>query len=570
MRYDLLVKNGRIYDGSGTDSYAGDVAVKGGRIVAVGEVSGDAREVIDADGLAVSPGFVDVHTHYDAQVFWDPLLTSSCWHGVTTLVMGNCGLAFAPCKPEHRDPLMHIFSRVEGLEMDTLQKGVPWTWTTFPEYLDAVERMNPALNLVALMGHSPIRLYVMGKAAIERAATRAEVEQMKELVRQGMRAGAAGLSVSRSPVQVGDHGEPMPGKVAEDEELFEVCKAVGEFKRGFFEFNPRVLIYEKDKSERDRDFELLKAIAKETRLPTTWIGLLHQWDQPTLWAELMEKMDGALREGLPLYPQASCRPIMFRFSLKNVATIFDDMPNWQKVHFLSVEERRQRFHDPAIRKSLRYDLLEDPVPRAFSKRWDLMYVNEVKLEKNQPLVGKSVAEIAQAQGKDIFDVFMDLSLEEDLDTQFITPLINGDEAAVNKIINYPYSLVSLSDGGAHVQFICDTGYPSYLLGHWVREEKAMSLEKAIKVLAAYPAATLGLKDRGMIRPGMAADLAIFDPDTIKSLPAYKVNDMPGNGARLFQKCEGMHYTVINGQVLTKDGEHTGAYPGQLLRSAGAQ
>jgi len=312
---------------------------------------------------------------------------------------------------------------------------------------------------------------------------------------------------------------------------------------------------------------LLKAIAKETRLPTTWIGLLHQWDQPTLWAELMAQLDGAFREGLPLYPQASCRPIMFRFSLKNIATIFDDLPHWKKIHFLSVEERKRGFRDPEIRKGLHYDLVEDPTPRAFSKRWDLMYVNEVKLEKNKPLQGKSIAEIAKARGKDVFDTFLDLSLEEDLDTQFLTPLANGDEAAVDKIINYPHSLVSLSDGGAHVQFICDTAYPSYLLGHWVRENKAMSLAKAIKVLAAHPAATLGLKDRGTIRPGMVADLVIFDPDTVRPLDPYTVNDMPGNGPRLVQKCEGMHYTVVNGRILTKDGEHTGNYPGRLLRGS---
>ncbi len=565
MSYDLLIKNGRIYDGSGTDSYGGNIGVKAGHIVAVGEVDGQATHTIDADGLAVTPGFVDVHTHYDAQVFWDPLLTSSCWHGVTSLVMGNCGLAFAPCKPEHRDPLMHIFSRVEGLDFETLEKGVPWNWTSFPEYLNAVEGMNPGLNVAVLMGHSPLRMYVMGTDAIERAATADEVEQMKELVRQGMRAGAAGLSVSRSPVQVGDHGEPMPGKVAEDAELFEVCKAVGEFGRGFFEFNPRVLIYEKDKAERDRDLALLKAIAKETKLPTTWIGLIHQWDQPELWSELMGELDGAFRQGLPIYPQASCRPIMFRFSLKNIATIFDDLPNWKRVHFLTAEERKRHFRDPAMRKDLRYDLIDDPTPRAFSKRWDLMYVNEVKLDKNRALEGKSVADIAAEQGRDVFDVFMDLSLEEDLDTQFITPLANGDEEAVSQIINYPPSLVSLSDGGAHVQFICDTAYPSYLLGHWVRENRAMSLEKAIKVLAAHPAATLGLKDRGMIRPGMAADMAIFDPDTIRPLEPHKVSDLPGNGPRLVQECEGMHYTVVNGQVLVKDGKHTGSYPGRVLR-----
>lgn len=568
MAHDLLITNGTIYDGSGAPGFRGNVVVEGGKIVGVGAVSGPAKQTLNADGLAVVPGFVDVHTHYDAQVFWDSLLTSSCWHGVTTTVMGNCGLTFAPCKPDHRELLMQVFSRVEGLSMEVLQKGLPWDWTTFPEYIDAVERQRPALNLIPLMGHSAIRTYVMGKDAFEREATPAEIEQMKELVRTGMRAGACGLSVSRSPAQVGSHGEPMPGKVASHAELFALCETVAEFKRGFFEINPKILIIDKDNKEREEDWQMLRTIAQRTKLPTTWAGVLQQWDQPGLWQEMLDKTDQALKEGLPIYPQVSCRAIMFRFTLENIATLFDDLPHWKQVNFEPLEKRKQLFRDPEIRKGLRYDVVDDPLPRVFSKRWDLMYVQEAQLEKNKKLEKKSIAEIARAMEKDVLDTFLDLALEEDLTTGFITPLINGEEDAVRTIIQHPASLVSLSDGGAHVQYICDTGYPSHMLGYWVRDKQALTMEKAIQVLASTPARVLGLTDRGQIAPGMVADLVVFDPATIRALEPVTVRDLPGGNPRLFQGAEGIHYTIVNGTPLTKDGKHLGSYPGRVLRGAG--
>lgn len=568
MAHDLLITNGTIYDGSGAPGFRGNVAVEGGKIVGVGKVSGPAKETINVDGLAVSPGFVDVHTHYDAQVFWDSLLTSSCWHGVTTTVMGNCGLTFAPCKPKDRELLMQVFSRVEGLSMEVLQKGLPWDWTTFPEYIDAVERQHPALNLIPLMGHSAIRTYVMGQDAFAREAEPRELEQMKDLVRVGMRAGACGLSVSRSPAQVGSQGEPMPGKVASHAELIALCDTVAEFKRGFFEINPKILIIDKDEKEREEDWEMLRSIAQRTKLPTTWAGVLQQWDQPGLWQEMLHKTDQALKEGLPIYPQVSCRAIMFRFTLENIATLFDDLPHWKKVNFEPLEKRKQMFRDPEVRKGLRYDVIDDTLPRVFSKRWDLMYVQDAKLEKNKKLEKKSIAEIARVMEKDVFDAFLDLALEEDLKTGFITPLINGEEEAVREIINHPASLVSLSDGGAHVQYICDTGYPSHLLGYWVREKQAMSMEKAIQVLASTPARVMGLHDRGAIAPGKAADLVVFDPARIRAFDATTVHDLPGGNPRLFQRAEGIHHTIVNGVPLTKNGEHVGSYPGRLLRGAG--
>ena len=562
---DLVIKNGWIVDGTGAPGCTGDVAITGGKIVAVGKVTEAARETLEADGLTVMPGFVDVHTHYDAQILWDPLLTSSCWHGVTTVVMGNCGLALAPCRPEHREFLRDLFSRVEAVPADALDRGVPWEWVSFPEYMDAVERLKPALNVVPLMGHAAIRTFVMGREAVERAATEGELAQMQAVVRGGMQAGAAGLSISRSPAQVGAHGEPMPGKMATHAELVALCDTVAEFRRGFFELQPKILFVDKDEHEREEDWELLRTIARRTGLPTTWVGLLQQWDQPQLWRRMLEKNEQALAEGLPIYPQASCRNLLFRFTLDGVATLFDDMPHWKPVTAAPVEERKRLLRDPAVRKGLRYDAVEDPVGRAFSKRWDLLYVAAPVLDKNKPLQGKSITDVARMMEKDVLDTFLDLALEENLKTGFDTVILNGDNDAVRTMITHPASLVSLSDGGAHVQLLCDTSYPSHLLSYWVREQHAMSLEQAAQVLAATPARVLGLHDRGTIAPGKVADLVVFDAASIRPQEVETVYDLPGGHARLSQAAEGIHWTLINGTVLIQDGTHTGVYPGRLLR-----
>jgi N-acyl-D-amino-acid deacylase len=566
MSYDVLLKGGMIYNGAGTPGVRGDVAVQGGKIVAVGKVSGTARQTIDANGFAVAPGFIDVHTHYDAQICWDPLLTSSCWHGVTTVAMGNCGLALAPCKPEQRQFLIDLFSRVEGVPAEVLEKGVPWGWETFPEYMDAVQRRGPALNVIPLMGHSALRTFVMGRDAVQREATAVELAQMQEAVREGMRAGAAGLSISRSPAQVGAHGEPMPGKVATHAELVALCETVAEFKRGFFEIQPKILFVDKEEKEREEDWELLRTIARRTGLPTTWVGILQQWDQPHLWRQMLDKTDQALAEGLPIYPQASCRNLLFRFTLDGVATLFDDMPHWKQVTAAPVEERKRLFRDAVVRKGLRYDAVEDPIHRAFSKRWDLLYVAKAALPKNTQLDGKSIVDISRAMEKDVVDTFLDLALEEDLKTGFDTVILNGDDEAVRTMITHPAALVSLSDGGAHVQLLCDTSYPSHLLGYWVREKHAMTLERAIQVLAATPARVMGLHDRGTIAVGKAADLVVFNPATIRPQATETVNDLPGGNARLCQGAEGIHCTVVNGTVVTQDGAHTGTYPGRVLRA----
>ncbi len=567
MVYDLLVKNGLICDGSGSPSYAGDVGIKDGRIAAIGQLDGEADRVIDAAGLVVAPGFIDVHTHYDAQVFWDPVLTSSCWHGVTTVVTGNCGLTFAPVKADDRDWLIGMFARVEGMSRNLLAGQLPWNWETFPEYISAVSDQKLGLNVAPLVGHSALRIYAMGADAVTRTeATPEELEQMKGLLRDGMNAGAWGFSFSRIAAQVGENGEPMPGMVASEKELIELSNVVGEFGRGFIESVPRITTYQ-HVSERDADFEMLKTISRESGRPTTWISLTQQYNMPNLWKEMLQKTQDATAEGYITYPQVAVQPTTFTFSLRNVSIIVDDLPHWRKINYLPVDERQKALRDPEIRKGLRYDMTEDNQPRVYSKKWHLTTVHKTALEKNRHFEGRTLEEIAQTEGRDPFDVFIDLSLEEDLDTEFLTVLANGEEDIMEQIVREcPNALISLSDGGAHVQFLSDVGYPTYLLSHWVREKQYMSLETAVRKLSGYPAEILGFKDRGLLKTDMMADLAIFDPKTVARLNAYPVNDLPNGEPRLVRMAEGIRYTVINGEVVVEDGKLTGARPGRILSS----
>ncbi|HEV3108854.1 MAG TPA: D-aminoacylase [Candidatus Binataceae bacterium] len=571
MQYDLLIKGGTIYDGSGAPGFEGDVAVAGDRIVAVGKVRGNSRRTIDAKGMAVAPGFIDPHSHYDGQLFWDPLITSSSWHGVTTVLTGNCGVAFAPCKPEQREIFKYLFSRVEGVPATLLQKAVPWDWENFGEFLDSVERRRPALNVACLMGQSAIRAYVMGEEAMtRREATRDEIERMKAAVRQGMRAGAAGLSASRFGLHVGDHGEPMPGKITSNAEMYELFDAVGESRRGLFEFaTSHIASGDDPEKERRQDWELVEA-ARRTGLVSTWGGILQRYAEPGKWREWIEMNEKVWRSGLRVYPQAACQlGTPYVFSMERPELVFDDLPHWKPIVFSSsLEERKRMYRDPEIRKGLRYDVVEDPLPRYFHKRWDLMIVKQTALAKNRGLEGKSIAQIAKETGKDVFDTFLDLSLEEDLKTVFSFKTINGEENEVLEIMTYPHMLVSLADGGAHIEHVAITGYPSTLLGFWVRERKALSIERAINILTGLPAEALGIFDRGSLAEGKYADLVVFDPDRIATHPQEPINDLPGGGTRMIQRNEGVCLTVVNGTVVMDSGEHTGAFPGRVLRDLG--
>ncbi|MDP2604597.1 MAG: amidohydrolase family protein [Deltaproteobacteria bacterium] len=559
MACDLLIKGGRIYDGSGLPSYLGDVAVEGGRIVETGRINGSAKRVIKADGLAVSPGFIDFHTHLDAQLLWDPLATSSCFHGVTTVIPGNCALALAPCKQQDREAILRSFERVEAISLPALKAGVEWSWTTFPEYLNRL-RGKLGVNVAALMGHCALRQFVMGEAATERAATPAEIHQMKEILKAGVRAGAIGFSTNQNPVHMFADGTPIQSRFATDEEIIELACALGEINRGAVQISRGSLGVSVPMRE---TVQLFEKIASESGRPVIWQSIAHRWDRPNEWRELLDLAKQSLDRGVQSYPLCNARLFNNRLTLKN-AQVFDDLPTWKTILFLPLEERIKALRDPEARRRLRYEAVEEKKSSRFSRRWDLVYMIKAATAANKHLEKKSVAEIAKIRGQDVIDAFLDLSLEESLDTEFQTSSTNGDEEAVAEIIRSPFVLVGQSDAGAHLIYDAGFGYATRLLGYWIREKNIMSLEEGVRKLTFMVASIFGLQDRGLLRPGMAADLVIFDPATVRECEPEMVQDLPGNEKRLIQKAIGIETTIVNGEVLVQRGEHTGALPGRVL------
>ena len=561
MPYDLLIKGGRVYDGSGMPSYFGDVALTGGRIVEVGKVSGAARRVVNADGLAVSPGFIDFHTHLDAQLLWDPIATSSCWHGITTVIPGNCGLTLAPCRPEDRENILGSFVRVEAMPVKVLREAVHWEWETFPEYLHRLDG-RLGVNVAALVGHCALRQFVMGEEACERAATPDEIARMKQVLKESMLAGAMGFSTNRNPVHMRADGKPIASRLAADDEILELAGVLGELNRGSVQISIGTLGIA---VPAEKGIDLFKRLAAAGR-PVIWQAIAHRWDEPDQWRQLLDLAQESLAAGVPSYPLCNARLFNNRFNLKN-AQVFDDLPAWKQVLFTPIPQRMEILRDPAVRQKLRSEAVENHFRSRFSRRWDLVYLIKAATPKNKSLEKKSVAEIAGMQGKEVLDAFLDLSLEESLETLFQTSSNNGDESAVAEIIKSPFTLVGQSDAGAHLIYDAGYGYATRLLGYWIRERKVMSLEEGVRKLTFMVASIFGLHDRGLIRPGMAGDLALFDPATVRECEPEMANDLPGGERRLVQKAVGVKMTVVNGQVLTEDGEHTGALPGRVLGRA---
>jgi N-acyl-D-aspartate/D-glutamate deacylase len=556
--YDLLIQGGRLYDGSGLPSCIGDVAVQDGKIVEAGRLRGTARRTVNADGLAVAPGFIDFHTHLDAQLLWDPIASSSCFHGITTVIPGNCGLTLAPSRPQDRESILDSFVRVEAMPAKVLKDAVSWEWESFGEYLN---RLNGRLgvNVAALLGHCALRQYVMGEAACERAATADEIGRMKRVLKESVLAGAIGFSTNRNPVHMRTDGRPIASRLADDQELFELAGVLGELNRGSIQISIGTLgiaVPEK------KGVDLFKRLASVGR-PVIWQAIAHRWDKPDQWRELLDLAEESLAAGVPSFPLCNARLFNNRFNLKN-AQVFDDLPTWKQILFTPLERRMEIFRDPEARQKLRYEAVENHFRSRFSRRWDLVYMIKAATPKNKPLEGKSVAEIAQMQNKEVLDAFLDLSLEENLDTLFQTSSNNGDEKAVAEILKSPFTLVGQSDAGAHLIYDAGYGYATRFLGHWIRERKIMSLEEGVRKLTFMVASIFGLNDRGLIRPGMAADLVLFDPQTVGDCEAELANDLPGGEKRLIQRAKGVQMTIVNGQVLTEDGKHTGALPGKVL------
>ena len=543
-------------DGSGLPSYLADVAVKDGKVIETGRLRGTAARTIEADGLVVSPGFIDHHTHLDAQILWDPYGTSEPQHGITSVIMGNCGLTLAPVKTGDEDALVKSFVRVEAIPRFVLEQGVPWGWHTFGDYLDVLQG-KVGINVGGLVGHIAVRQHVMGEESVERRATPEEIQQMSRLVRESMESGALGFSTNRNERHMREDGKPVPSRLAGDEELFALCDILGELNAGVIE-----TILGRNRIEH---FEFYDHLARRTQRPVIWQSVQHRWAAPNLWREQLDAVVPTFRDGYRAYGLSHTVPLVRHFTLKN-AQVFDEFPTWKKLMFLPEAVRKQAFADPETRRKLRADLA-DPRPTNFHRRWDIVRVENVTKADNKKYAGKSVAEMAAMRGQDPLDAFLDLALEEDLETTFWNANNGGDPQAMGEILRSPYVLVGTSDAGAHVQFGADFGYGTTLLGLWVRERGVLSLEQAIHKLTFHIASIYELEGRGLVRPGYAADLTIFNPNTIKAYEPEWAEDYPAGTRRLIQRSEGMHYTIVNGRVIYEDGRLSGELPGRILRGS---
>ena len=558
MQYDLLITNGFLVDGSGLPGYYGDLAVADGKIVAMGKLDGSAVETIDARGLVVAPGFIDVHTHYDAQLFWDPFATPSSWHGFTSVFMTNCGFGLAPCKPEDREYITRMLGKVEAMPLESLKAGVPWNWESYGEYLDALDR-RLGVNVMALAPHSTIRYNVMGEAACERQATPEEIAAMQAVVKDCLNAGAFGFSSSYGPVHFDGNGKPVPSRFASQDETVALASTLRNFQRGTVCVIPPGI-----PQIGPADMDYMTRLSRDSGRPVLWNLLAQTWAAPEHWRQVLTWTAEAFQAGARVHPLALCERFDLTFSLRGA--VFEDLPAWRAASQGPRSQKIANFSDPAVRAAMQRDL-DDPAPKVFSKRMQDVFVRTVQLDELKQFVGKNMVEVGQQLGKTPLEAMLDIALAENLETQFlIKGFQNGDEEAVQGLTTNPYVLTGGSDGGAHIAFLCQVTYSSHLLDHWVRQKKVLSLEQAVRKLTFDPATLLGIPNRGLLKNGLAADLTIFDPDTVHAQEKEFVRDFPGNASRLVAKADGYRYTVVNGQLLMRDGEPTGAYPGRVLRS----
>jgi N-acyl-D-amino-acid deacylase len=563
MTYDLLIRNGRIVDGSGMPSFRGDVAVKGGRIVELGKLSGPAGRTIDAGGQVVAPGFIDNHCHYDAQVTWDPLCSYSCDHGATTVIFGNCSLALAPVRRGGEKRLAEFLSYVEAIPMEVLNT-IEFDWETVPQYMERLAG-NLGVNVGNLIGHSAVRYYVMGDECQKRTASDDEIEQMRQIVRAGIEAGALGLSVSRNQGHYDPQGVHIPALWADEKEIFALGDVLRELGTGIIQSGGGNGAEMKD--------GLMSRLSEATGRIVVYNNLSQSMRRPDQWKKQMAQVDATTARGIRAFPMCTPNRITDYFTLRNCQE-FRGLPTWHPILLSSDEEKLRAYGDPAIRKKLHEEAVEfkvdTPPPGICSTWWDYMVLQRAVLPKNKGFEGKTLGQIAQMQGKGIIDAFLDLAVEENLDSEWLHGEINVDDEAVAKIMTYPNAVIGLSDGGAHVQFQAGFGFSTRLLSEWVRDRQVMSLEQAVRRLTFDPASIFGLYDRGLLRPGMAADIVIFDPDTVRPLPTDIVRDFPAGGWRVRERAAGITATIVNGEVLLEGGRHTGVLPGRVLRNFHSQ
>ncbi|HXP04107.1 MAG TPA: amidohydrolase family protein [Stellaceae bacterium] len=555
MAYDLLIKNGTLIDGTGAPRRQADIAIHHGKIAEIGKISDGATKTIDADGLVVAPGFIDPHTHYDAQICWDPAISPSSWHGVTSVVMGNCGVGIAPCKPEAREVAMRDLVNVEGIPFDVLNAGISWDWETFPEFIDAAAKRGSALNLGFIAPLTPFRHWVMGEASMERAATANETVQIKSLIRGAVDAGAFGFSTTILNQHIGYQARPLACRNASREELKAYANVLKETGKGAIE----IALTRKISVMEDDEEELLSMLLAESGKPVTFLALFQRDDIPDACPETRRKANA-----LPgATPQTSPLALTRELNMRNPFS-FAAFTSWKRVfEDKSKEAQRAVYADPAFRNHFREQLKS---ATGFSGDWSRLTVHEVHKPELKRLEGRTVAAIAKERGKDGLDTFLDLTLDDDLDIEFVLAQFNVNVKAVQENLTDPRVLIALGDGGAHVDMLCDAGYPTFLLGTWVRERQALTLEQAIARLTAQPADLFGIRGRGRLAVGNAADVAIFDPQTVgSSSRGERRYDLPGGAKRMVMPSRGVEYTVVNGTVAYASGAPTGSLSGQVMR-----
>jgi N-acyl-D-aspartate/D-glutamate deacylase len=561
MTYDLVIRGGTVVDGSGLPGYRADVGLVGGRIARIGRLRDRAREVVEARDCVVAPGFIDGHTHMDAQVAWDPLGTCSCWHGVTTVVMGNCGFTLAPCRPDEKHLVVRNLERAEDIPAEAMQAGIEWTWETYAQYLDAVERWPKGINYAGYVGHSALRTYAMGERAFSEPATAEDLAVMKRELADALAAGAMGFTTSRTRNHETTDRRPVASRVAAWDEVRALVGVMGDLGGGIFEIAGEDTGRDPD---RMRDYlERLRDLAVETGVPVTW-GMFSTRQAPDLWRPYFDLLEDTARAGGRMFAQVHSRALSVLLSFETRLP-FDRLPEWRELRQRPLVEQRAALREPEVRRRLVAAANGADYARPVGAETRRPDYDWIFLMDDPTGPHRSVADLARARGVDPVEAMIELAVERDLRCFFVQPLANENLDHVLEMMRHPRSVVTFSDSGAHVSQIMDSSLQTHVLAYWERSRRALTLEEGVRMLTLEPASAWGLHDRGLLREGMAADITVFDPARVAPLMPEVVNDLPAGARRLRQRATGFRASVVNGRVVLRDGEHTGAFPGRVLR-----
>jgi N-acyl-D-amino-acid deacylase len=559
MDYDMKIVGGTIVDGSGSAGYRGDVGIVDGKVVALGNVKGQATTTIDAGDQIVCPGFVDIHTHYDAQVLWDNMLSISPWHGVTTAVMGNCGFGIAPVRPDDRVMMMRTLEKVEAMSYEALEAGLglDWPFETFPQYLNAVQNAGTAINVAAFVGHTPVRMYVMGDDAMEREATGAEIEAMATIVRDATKAGAIGFATAHAATQNAYDGRPVPSRMASFGELDALVGAMASAGGSIVQGAIGKTFFHDEMTE----------LCRRHGIMVTWTALLSGMSGPGSHNKHLQRTEEQLAEGLKIVPQVACRPVNFDFDFGEPFP-FGMLPLFRDVLALDNEAKKNAYRDVEFRR--KFKEASDPSARHLLANW--MHRTPISaLPTERGMEEQNLGEVAKQRGVDPIDLALDLSIESDFAARFRLPFLNYDENEVRELLVNDNTVVALSDAGAHASQLCDACYSTHFLGHWSRDEGIVELEKAVHMLTQKPADVMGFSDRGRLQVGLPADVVVFDATTVGASALKRVHDLPAGQDRLISEAIGIQAVIVNGQVIRENGNDVKRpgkqFPGQLLRRA---